>query len=120
MEYEHTFSDIFVPGTVSKWAEKNGFSIASFDDYIDVLLKMVGNPYISRDRFKQELWKRVNFTKKKVADGQVVRLVNKRFTGNLYVITRRTNRGFDAYNQALPQYHFTDLDYDSIAEIVSF
>jgi len=109
-----------IPGVAVKWATKKGITVNTFDDYFKVLLKM-SNLKLSKsqfEKFKNQMWKGVKWSPYLLKVGQVVRLYNKRFTGNRYVITALHPLGFDVYNQRLPQYRFSDLDYDSIDRIL--
>lgn len=56
-----------------------------------------------------------NFSYKNIKVGMKLRLVNKRFTGNVYTVTNTNKLGFDAKNG---KYVFLNLDYDSIDKII--
>ena len=116
-----------IKGEAIKWIKKNniGFRKIKVDDYFELLLIIAGT---SRRQltgqqwkdFKNEMWKGVKWNPKLLKIGQVVRLYNERFTGNLYVITQLDPLGFNVYNRRLPQYQFNDLDYSSIDKIINF
>jgi len=121
-----------VPGIALKWAKDNNiqFQNVGVNDYFDLLLLMAGK---SRGKlpgqritnkqftdFKKELWDSVEWNPYILRVGQVLRLYNKRFTGNEYVIDALNPLGFDVHNRRMPQYKFKDLDYDSIDKIQRF
>jgi len=58
---------------------------------------------------------RPKYSKKNIKPGMKVRLMNKRFTGNVYTITNTSRLGFDAQNG---KYVFLNLDYGSIDKIL--
>ena len=122
-----TSGNKLIPGTALHWAERSNiqYSNVTVDDYFEILLAMAG---LSKQDlttkqwtdFKDELWKGVKWGSELLRVGQVVRLYNKRYTGNLYVITQLDPLGFNVYNRRLPQYRFNDLDYSSIDKIINF
>jgi hypothetical protein len=111
-----------IPGAAIAWARRNNFIVRNVNDYFKLLLKMSGTKTTPKKfrEFKNKMWKEVEFSKDNLRLGQVLKLVNKRFTGNQYVITALNPLGFDVYNQRLPRYKFQDLDYDSIDKILNF
>lgn len=125
------FDDLFssggqiIRGAAVDWARQHNVSIRTVDDYFKLLLIIAG---ISRNDltgkqwrdFKQEMWKGVQWGPELLRVGQILRLYNRRFTGNQYVITRLDPLGFNVYNRRLPQYRFNDLDYSSIDKILVF
>lgn len=58
---------------------------------------------------------RPKFSKNNIKVGMKVRLVNKRYTGNVYTIINTSRLGFDAQNG---EYIFLNLDYGSIDKIL--
>lgn len=109
-------------GVAVKYARRNGIQVEDVNDYFNLLLDMFGiTPAdINMTDFKREIWDLVRFNKKVLRVGQIVRLVNKRFTGNRYRILALYDRGFDVENTRLPKYKFYDLDYNSIEKILNF
>lgn len=133
MEKLKYFDDLFssggqiIQGEAIKWAKQNNvvFQDITVDDYFELLLAIAGlskNDLTAKQwrDFKKEMWLGVKWGPELLRVGQVVRLYNKRFTGNLYVITQLDPLGFNVYNRRLPQYRFQDLDYSSIDKIVNF
>ena len=122
-----TSGNNLVPRAALDWARANNvrYNNITADDYFELLLVMSGTsknnltPRQFRD-FKDVLWQDVEYSKELLKVGQVLRLKNKRFTGNQYVITRLTGKGFDVHNRRQPQYRFEDLDYSSIDKILVF
>lgn len=55
------------------------------------------------------------FSNKNIKIGMQLRLKNKKYTGNIYTVTKVYKNGFDAKNG---KYDFELLAYDSIAKIV--
>lgn len=116
-----------IPSTAIKWVQRNNvqYRNVTVDDYFEILLKMAGlsKRELSAKQwsdFKEEMWKGVRWGPELLRIGQVVRLYNKRYTGNLYVITQINPLGFNVHNRRLPQYRFNDLDYSSIDKIINF
>jgi hypothetical protein len=58
------------------------------------------------------------FSKETVEKGMIVRMKNKRFTGNLYRVTDTHRKTFDMVNKDKPQYAFPGMEYKEIDEIV--
>jgi hypothetical protein len=127
------FDDLFssggqiIKGEAVKWARQNNvnFRNITVDDYFELLLAIIGlskNDLTQKqwEDFKEELWKGIEWGPELLKVGQVVRLINKRFTCNLYVITQLDPLGFNVYNRRLAQYRFNDLDYSSIDKIIDF
>lgn len=122
-----TSGNKLIPGAAIAWIQQNNvqYRNVTVDDYFEILLDMTG---LSRKDlttkqwtdFKDELWKGVKWGSELLRIGQVVRLYNKRYAGNLYVITQLDPLGFNVYNRRLPQYRFNDLDYSSIDKIINF
>jgi hypothetical protein len=121
------FDQLFTTGPLVrnvavKYAKNNNIQVDTLDDYFRLVLEIVDvDPdNIDMDEFAQEMWSLVVFNQNVLRVGQIVRLVNKRFTGNLYRILALHNRGFDVENIRLPKYKFYDLDYNSIDKIIRF
>lgn len=121
------FDRLFTTGPLVRnvavdYAKDNNIRVTTIDDYFRLILEMVGADAdnVDMDEFAQEMWNLVVFNKNVLRVGQIVRLVNKRYTGNLYRILALHNRGFDVENIRLPKYKFYDLDYDSIDKIIRF
>jgi hypothetical protein len=119
------FDRLFTSGPLIRnvaveYAKDNNIRVDTFDDYFRLVLEMVDiDPNdVNMDEFAQEMWKMVVFNKNVLRVGQIVRLVNKRFTGNRYRILALHNKGFDVENVQKPKYKFYDLDYDSIDKIL--
>jgi hypothetical protein len=120
------FDRLFTSGPLIRnvaveYAKDNNIRVDTFDDYFRLVLEMVDiDPNdVNMDEFAQEMWKMVVFNKNVLRVGQIVRLVNKRFTGNRYRILALHNKGFDVENVQKPKYKFYDLDYDSIDKILN-
>jgi hypothetical protein len=58
------------------------------------------------------------FSKETIEKGMIVRMKNKRFTGNLYRVTDTHRKTFDMVNKDKPQYAFPGMEYKEIDEIV--
>jgi len=109
-------------GIAIKYATENDITVNTVNDYFQLLLDMFGvdRRTINMQEFRDEMWSLVKFNKNILRLGQIVRLVNRRFTGNRYRIIGLHSRGFDVENVAQPKYKFYDLDYDSIDRILQF
>ena len=110
------FDRLFTSGPLIRnvaveYAKDNNIRVDTFDDYFRLVLEMVDiDPNdVNMDEFAQEMWKMVVFNKNVLRVGQIVRLVNKRFTGNRYRILALHNKGFDVENVQKPKYKFYDL-----------
>lgn len=55
------------------------------------------------------------FSYKNIKVGMKLRLINKRYTGNIYTVIGTSKLGFDVENN---KYVFLNLDYDSIDKII--
>ena len=120
------FDKLFTSGPLIRniavdYAKDNNIRVTTFNDYFLLVLDMVGvDPNeVDMDEFAREMWGMVVFSKDVLRVGQIVRLVNKRFTGNRYRILALHNKGFDVENVQKPKYKFYDLDYNSIDKILS-
>ena len=92
--------------------------ISTFTQFMKLLAKQKRKRY--NKKFVDDMWKTATFNNDTIKPGYLLRLKNKRFTGNVYKVTKVYGKGFDCINYKLKYFKFENLDYDSIDRVLSF